>query len=174
MRLIRLPAAVLAGLTLGLLPGAASASCAEFPPLGEHLDQAEVVFVGTVVALTNLDRTAEVAVEEVWRGEGIPARVTVHGGEDDPTMMTSVDRTFVAGTRYLFAATFDEGGLRDDSCTATREWSEDLAEFRPTSVSTPEPAEGAASDGVPVPAIGIVLAVLAIGAVSVLAFRARL
>ena len=177
MRTMRLPAAfgTALGVAIGLAPGATLASCAEFPPIAEHLDRAEVVFVGTVIGLVHDGRTAEVAVEEVWRGQEVPPRVTVYGAAvpEDPSMMTSVDRTYQSDARYLFAVTLEDGRLRDDSCTATQEWTDDLAAFRPTSVATPEPAEEGPLDGPPAPAVGIALAVLAIGAISLLAFRAR-
>lgn len=175
MRISSFPTAVLLGVAVGLLPGTVLASCAGFPAIEEHLERAEIVFIGTVVSLADSDRTAVVDVEEVWRGEEIPARVTVYGAADpdDPTMMTSVDRVYASSTRYLFAVTLDEGRLRDDSCTATREWSEDLAALRPTTVTTPVPVESDPGAGVPAPAIAIVLAVIAIGAVGLLAFRSR-
>jgi len=177
MRTMRLPVALgtALGVVMGLVPGPVLASCAEFPPVADHLDRAEVVFVGTVIGLVHDGRTAEVAVEEVWRGQEVPPRVTVYGAAvpEDPSMMTSVDRTYESDARYLFAVTLEDGRLRDDSCTATRRWTDDLAALRPTSVATPELTERSPLDGLPAPAIGIALAVLAIGAVSLLAFRAR-
>ena len=175
MRPAHLSAASLLAIVLGLLPAAARASCAEFPPLEQHLEQAAVVFVGTIADLADDDRTALVDVEEIWRGGPMPAQVTVYGSAapDDPGM-TSVDRTYTDSGRYLFAVTVDEQGrLRDDSCTATREWSPDLDKLRPATVVTPAPAEDERDGGLPVPVVGVATLLLAIGAVSVFAFRAR-
>lgn len=175
MRTAHLAAATVVGILVGMIPSAAMASCAEFPPLDEHLEKAGVVFVGTIAGLEDDNRTALVDIEEVWRGGPLPARVTVHGATepDDPTMMTSVDRMYVNAASYLFAVTVDERGrLRDDACTATREWSDDLDTVRPATVTRPEPT-GDEAGGLPASVIGIAIVLLAIGAASVFAFRAR-
>jgi hypothetical protein len=158
---------------LSLVPATAAASCGEMPPVDEHLSAAEIVFVGTVVSLTNLDRTALVDVHEVWAGAALPAQVTVHGGMDDPQAMTSTDRTYTAGVRYLFAVTMQDDRMSDDACTATREWTAELADLRPETVATPPPLESGPGAGIPATAIAIAGAVLLIGLVSVLAFRSR-
>lgn len=169
---------VVAAITLGLVgllaPGAAAASCAEFPPLEEHLAQAEVVFVGTVVSVTDEQRTALVQVEEIWRGPELPAEVTVHGGFPD-LGFTSADRSFETGVRYLFAPSLNEGRIEDNACTATQAWSDDLAAFRPTSTSTPEPtpADQSGAGGVPVAALVVALSVMLVAGVSIVAFRRR-
>lgn len=106
-----------------LLPAApASASCIEPPPLEEGYAQAEVVFVGRVVQVTNNDRTAVVAVEEVWKGPDLPATVTVHGGPNDPNVVTSVDRTFRPGTYAFFPISWssDLTQFEDNACTLTQ------------------------------------------------------
>lgn len=172
MRIGRSVAAALA-LAVSLLPGTATASCGEMPPIDEHLSAAEIVFVGTVVSLTNVDRTALVDVHEVWSGAALPAQVTVHGGMDDPQTMTSVDRTYSVGVRYLFAVTIQGDRMSDDACTATREWTDELADLRPATVATPAQPESDPGVGIPATAIAIAAAVLLIGLVSVLAFRSR-
>lgn len=172
MRIGRSIAAALA-LAVSLLPGTAAASCGEMPPIDEHLSAAQIVFVGTVVSLTNADRTALVDVHEVWSGAALPAQVTVHGGMDDPQAMSSIDRTYSAGVRYLFAVTMQGDRMSDDACTATREWTDELADLRPATVATPPPLESDPGAGIPATAIAIAGAVLLIGLGSVLAFRSR-
>ena len=171
MRTGNVAAAVALGIGIGMVPGAAAASCAEFPPFDEHLAQAEVVFVGAVTAVTDEQRTALVEVEETWRGPALPAEVTVHGGFED-LGFTSADRYFEAGTRYLFAPSFSEGRLEDNSCTATRPWSDDLAALRP---ATARVVEGEAAGGVSIPAALLLagLVVLLVAVASALAFRRR-
>lgn len=159
------------GIGIGLVPGSAAGSCAEFPPLEEHLAQAEVVFVGTVTAVTDEQRTGLVEVEEIWRGPALPAEVTIHGGFED-LGFTSADRSFEVGTRYLFAASFDDGGLQDNACTATRPWTDELSRLRPATASSPA-VESDPDGQLAVPAFVVALAVLAVGAGSLLAFRSR-
>jgi hypothetical protein len=173
MRISFVPAAIL-GLAFALVPGSAAASCAEFPPLEAHLAQAEVVFVGTVSAVTDEQRTALIDVEEVWRETDLPAQVTVHGGLED-LAFTSVDRTFETGTRYLFAASLNEGRLEDNACSATQAWTDDLAELRPATVGTPQPtpADDDAPIAVPLPVLVTGLAVALVAGLSVIAFRSR-
>jgi hypothetical protein len=157
-----------------LLPHAAAASCRQPPPFDEHLGEADVIFVGTVMHLaTGDDRIATFAIEEIWSGPELPAVVRVYGGED-PEMWTSVDRSFMAATRYLVAARLVDGKLMDDSCSATRPWHPDLVQFRPADARQPA-TEAATSteqplDYVPLPVLGLAALVLA---GSILAFRSR-
>jgi len=174
MRIAFAPAAIL-GLAFAVVPGTAVASCAEFPPLEDHLAQADVVFVGTVVAVTDEQRTALIDVEEIWRGPDLAAQVTVHGGFED-VGFTSVDRSFEEGVRYLVAASFNEGRLEDNACSATRAWTDDLADLRPEAVGTPQPSPTESDDaptGVPLPTLVAGLAAMLVVGLSVIAFRSR-
>lgn len=114
----------------------AQASCAMPPPLGEAIRDADVAFVGTVTRVANQDRWATVTVEELWRGPDLPAVVEVRAGPPGNTA-SSVDRTYAAGTRYLFTVTAGDGALNDSSCSSTTEWTADLAEFRPADARPP-------------------------------------
>ena len=174
MRLSRLSAAAAIGVVLGMTAGPAAGSCVMLQPFEDHLAQAEVVFVGMVTGVTDQDRTAEVQVEEIWSGHEIPARVTVHGTTEpaDPLTMTSTDRSFKAGTRYLFAVNVNQGRFVDSACTGTSEWSAELGRLRPATVSSPQ-VDSDSGDELPVPALAVALAVLAVGAGSLLAFRSR-
>jgi hypothetical protein len=175
MRTRRAAAAITLGLGTLLTPSVVAASCAEFPPIGQHLDQAEVVLVGTVIAVTNEERTALVAVEEIWRGPELPAEVRVYGALED-LGFTSGDRYFEAGVRYLLAPSFSDGRLEDNACTATRQWSEDLAAYRPSTTATRLPAETESADGlgaVPVAILVVGLAAAIVAGVSLAAFRSR-
>lgn len=175
MRTHNLLTAAALGAGIWLIPATAAASCAQFPPLEEHLARADVVFVGTVVSVTDEQRTALVQVEEIWRGSQLPAEVTVHGGFD-PGAFTSVDRGFEAGARYLFAPSIAEGRLQDSSCSATQLWSDELADLRPATVATPPPDSGAedgSRGGVPMPLVVAGIALVLVAGLSVIAFRVR-
>lgn len=52
----------------------------------------------------------------------------------------SLDRTYQAGARYLFAVDAVAARLEDTQCTATRPWEDGLAAWRPTDVRRPEPS----------------------------------
>lgn len=130
LRVLRALAAV-AALAFVLPPSAALADCMMPPPVEEAARTANIVFVGTVAETSNHSSWASVVVEEVWRGPDQPAAVVVKGGPAG-NMATSVDRAFEAGVKYLFFPYPDEaGGLADNSCTNTVQWSADLAQLRP-------------------------------------------
>lgn len=133
------PTVVVTGVLTGLLAGAALwtavpalASCAADPrPLAAQVADADVAFVGTVVALSHDGRTARLRAEEIWKGPRLQTPV-VHGGAGGLTAgATSVDRTWQAGERYLVFPLVDGQRLTDNACTPTRPWSEELAAARP-------------------------------------------
>ncbi|MGH2691554.1 MAG: hypothetical protein ACRDHM_03530 [Actinomycetota bacterium] len=97
------------------------ASCAPLRPAREALAHAKVAFVGTVVGLKDGDaRRAVVRVEEVRKGSSLPERVEVVGTSGEGSgVVTSVDRTYVVGGRYLFVPTNGAAPFQDNACTAT-------------------------------------------------------
>ena len=126
-----------AGLALLATPSIALADCMMPPPVEEAARTADIVFVGTVTSTANRDSWASVTVEEVWRGPDQPATVVVKGGPAG-NAATSVDRSFVVGTKYLFFPYVDpEAGLSDNSCTNTQAWTNDLAAIRPADARQP-------------------------------------
>lgn len=158
--------------------GPVAASCAPIESVEEAIRASDVAFVGTVVRLSNDGRWATVRVEEVWHGPDLTAIVEVRGGAAG-NVASSVDRTF-AMTRYLFAASIADGTLQDNACTATAEWSGELARFRPDSARLPLDAPGASEPVTPTPALpmvvvfgGVALAVAAIFGVAALVARRR-
>jgi hypothetical protein len=144
----------LRALTVGLLtpmlvaafPAAAVASCAVQLPLTESLAASSTVFTGTVVAVDGGDRIATVLVDEVWKGGPLSEQVEVRGGPGDPQSITSVDRSFVRGDKYLFVPINDTPPFQDNACTATREYSPELEGSRPLDVSGAEVEGGQAPD----------------------------
>ncbi|TAJ99451.1 MAG: hypothetical protein EPO36_12005 [Chloroflexota bacterium] len=142
-------------------PTAATASCAVVDL--EAWKTADVVLVGTVTSVANNDRWAQVAVEEVWRGPDQPAEVVVKGGGADPGMMTSVDRTYQVGVRYLFTLTVVGPDLTDNACSGTTEAATaDIERIRPAdarSVSAPDADSSSDLGGL----VGLVLLVAVIG-----------
>jgi hypothetical protein len=72
-----------ASASCGILPGQTSGGFAAAP----------VVFVGTIVSTTNVNRAATVKVESIWRGPDMPTYVRVVGTPEPEAQATSVDRT---------------------------------------------------------------------------------
>ena len=136
-------AAAVTALAFVVAPSAALADCMMPPAVGEAAEAAEIVFVGTVTETTNRNSWANVAVDEVWRGPDMPATVVVKGGSGGDGI-SSVERSFQAGVKYLFFPYADEqGGLADNICTNTVEWSADLGQLRPADAREPLGASGA-------------------------------
>jgi hypothetical protein len=140
---------------LGLAPKA-KASCAPLPPLRQAIAHAEVVFVGTVVALEHEGRTATFRVEDVWKGK-LHETVIVHAGpgidaieaaeRNGGGVASSVDRTYGTGTRYLVVSEGRSGKvLRDSICSSTQPYNDELVGFRPVTAHPPLPG-GDASVG---------------------------
>ena len=143
-RVLRALAAV-AALAFVLPPSAALADCMMPPAVEQAAQTAEMVFVGTVAETSNHNSWASVVVEEVWRGPDQPAAVIVKGGPAGD-MVTSVDRSFEVGVKYLFFPYASEAGdLADNSCTNTVAWSADLAQLRPADARQPLGATEAAT-----------------------------
>jgi len=153
-------AAVAAAFLVGAAP--AAASCVGEPvPFTQALASAPLVFVGTVTATADQERTATVHVDELWKGPPLPAQVTLRGSPDTSAAATSVDRHYKEGLRYLFVPAGEAGPPFDDnSCTLTREFTADVKALRPASVRSYPPA----TPSPPLPVIlvgGIVLLVTA-------------
>lgn len=174
-RVLRVLAAV-GALAFVVPPSAVLADCMMPPPVQEAAQTAEIVFVGTVVATTNRNSWAHVAVEEIWRGPDQPAEVVVRGGPEG-NAATSVDRSYAAGTRYLFFPYADEAGaLADNSCTNTVEWSADLAQLRPADARQPlgaTPAEEGFDVGGLIAPLGVAILVGGVLLVAGLLARGR-
>ena len=138
--------------SLGVIVGAAppaDASCAAPTTLAEEIQRADLVVVGVVAAVENRDRWATVAVEEVWKGAWTEGRLNVRAGPADPPggtthAMSSVDRTYVVGTRYLIFASDpkahrwvpswgSDGRFEDNNCSESQPYvAATLDRFRPT------------------------------------------
>lgn len=116
-----------------LLPvGAALALCAvDERSLEQQIDEAEVVFVGTVVGVRDQQRTASFEVHDVWKGPEMDRQVVVQGGPGDPNTATSVDRSWHMGHRYLVIPYIEGGRLADSICSPTRVWEDRFAAARP-------------------------------------------
>lgn len=161
---------VVAGFTVPLLLGSepASASCA--PPVGiaDGIARADVVVVGTVVSARSDNRVATVRVEEVWKGD-VGETLEVFGGPAAENALTSVDRNYEVGRRYLLFAgepaahgypAISGGRYEDNNCSTTQLWADSLSQYRPATASvvgkgvndaprvstSPAPAAARASD----------------------------
>jgi hypothetical protein len=121
---------VVLALPLGAAPASASCVMAE-GSLKARLRDDDIVFVGTVTSTEAGNRLAEVDVEEVWRGN-VEDHATVAGGETSPNTISSVDREYREGTRYLFTPYAQRKGVYQDSiCSDTQRWSTKLGKARP-------------------------------------------
>lgn len=152
----------------------AAASCAvDDRPLEQHLASAPTVFVGTVVSTRHDGTTADVAVEEIWKGGQDIRRVVVQGGSGQDGMATSVDRGFTAGTRYLFLPRAQGSLFTDNSCSPTREWSDELVGLRPAEALLVDANEPAASTADPVALVAVVAGLAIAAAAAAWAWRRR-
>ena len=121
-------------------PVRAAADCEPVGPVAEVLADAEIAFVGTVTEMRG--PVAIFAVHEVWAGDvrdvvevrGLgdegrgPALELVEGPSED-------DRTWKPGVSYLVVPMIlplaEDAVLRDHICSATTEWTDELARLRP-------------------------------------------
>lgn len=81
-----------------------------------------MVFVGKVTSTSNERRTAVVRVTSEWKGPNLPRIVTVQGSSaTEPGVLTSVDRHYHVGRRYLFVPLGDQRGsvIQDNACSST-------------------------------------------------------
>lgn len=132
--------------TLIAFAGAAAASCAvDERSLEQQITEAPIVFVGTATDTSSNGGVATFLVEEQWKGQDELDTVTVRGGGEGGTV-TSVDRYFQAGARYLVFPLAEGAELVDNSCTPTREWTADLGDVRPASARVVS-ADGGGSGG---------------------------
>jgi len=157
-------AALLVPLLLLISVAPAVASCVQPAPIEQAIRDADSVFVGTVTSLSNNDRWATVAVEEVWSGPDLAPIVEIRGGPEG-NAASSVDRSFTGGTRYLFLAYIADGVLSDNACSSTTEFTADLVRLRPATAHppiapAPDPTTAARFD----PASLLVPAALVVGA----------
>jgi hypothetical protein len=161
-------------------PQIALADCASPEPLGQALQHAGIVVVGTVVELENDGRWAFFRVEERWRGPtSVDGVIQVRGGPG-PGEATAIDRSYTGG-RYLLFLTEGASVYLDNACSLTRRWTEDLTEYRPGGVVPALSAEPAVVvDGpsatvnvVPVAALGFFLAITLVSYAVILRGRRR-
>lgn len=146
-----LGALVLAILVLSGPP--AGASCGPLVSIEEAIQDAPFVFVGTVVGLEHDGRLATFSVEEVWRGD-INSRVVVSGGPTPSdleglgfgeSVVTSVDRHFGQGVKYLVVSySVEDGVYMDNACSATEVYGPSVEDLRP---ATAHPPIDVGSDG---------------------------
>lgn len=172
---------MLAVASMGTLGSPARASCAGLPPLARAVRDAPVVFVGTVVDLTNADRWATVEVTDVWKGD-VAASVEVRGGQADPpgpmNVVSSVDRSYREDKTYLFVLDSGTGeGFLDNACTATTVYEEEMERLRPANAAPPEAASAAsppeAGGGFPWWTVGVLALVVVVGVVAAAVRRRR-
>ena len=138
-------ALVVAGVSVLAFAGGdpAGASCAPAVGVADGITQADVVVVGTVTSARSADRVATIHVEEVWKGE-VGETFEVFGGPAAENALTSVDRTYEVGRRYLLFArepaahgnpAIFGGRYEDNDCSSTQLWTDSLVQYRPATAS---------------------------------------
>ena len=133
--------------TAGLLlagEGVAAASCAAPLAVDGAIKRADVVVVGTVTATRSRGRIATVHIDDLWKGH-LGGKFEVFGGPASDNTMTTVDRTYEVGKRYLlfayepaahgYPSTFG-GRYEDNSCSDTQPWTSALRKYRPAGART--------------------------------------
>jgi hypothetical protein len=122
----------------------AQASCAQTPSLEQAIAAAPLVFVGTVVSTADGDRVARVKVESIWKGPLMPGVVVIHGSPSSGSgVITSVDRMYRAGERYLFVLFSDQAPYQDNNCSATQPYTAQVAVLAPADARPPSPLTAA-------------------------------
>lgn len=142
----------LAALTLGTLllsAPVAGASCAPPLTIQEAMEQAPVVFVGTVMTVEHDGRFASFSVDEVWKGD-VDSSVVVSGGPTPSdlegrgfgeSVVTSVDRYYDRGATYLVVPFgIEEGVYMDNACSVTQVYDASLDALRPATAHPPTDA----------------------------------
>jgi hypothetical protein len=158
-------AAVLIAASLAVAEPVAS-SCAWLSVQREAAIQtAGIAFVGTVTGVRSGDRIATLDVEEIWKGPNLSDPIEVYGGSEDSNQITSVDRTWAIGIRYLVVPAVDNAGrLRDDACSPTSVYKPEFDALRPANA---HPPQGPPTSGPPgaTPIATIFLAILVFGSI---------
>ena len=148
-----------------LLSAPAGADCQMAGSVAEELARVRVAFVGTVTQVNGSTATFDVA--EVWKGD--VGEVAEVGGAFDDGSFGEDDRGWNDGATYLILPYVDGGSLRDTICSATTEWTDDLAALRPAGAEM-RGAEPAPS-GPSILLVGIGLVVVLFAGISWIAFR---
>jgi len=168
--------ALAALLVPGLTTGLVAADCAFVATVPDAMSGRDILFVGTVVNLENDNRWATVLVNERWQNaDGLADTVEVRGGPA-PGIVSSTERGYTQG-RYLFDVTNLGPYLEDTSCSATTQWSEDLARYRPSNVAQTSSSSGSPLDALNssdlILAAALVLALLVAVVTYILILRRR-
>lgn len=148
-----------------LLAAPAGADCQMAGSVAEELARVRVAFVGTVTQVNG--STATFDVSEVWKGD--VGEVAEVGGAFDDGSFGEDDRGWNVGVTYLVLPYVDGGSLRDTICSATTEWTDDLAALRPAGAETRVAEPAPSGPSMLLLAIGLVVILFA--GTSWIAFR---
>ena len=119
---------VVLGLLLPACAGAAApdTDCENPESVTERVRFASIVVLATVAEWDGT--TAQLEVEEIWRGPDMPVEVAI---------VPEPGRAYTAGVRYLVFPTGSPPPLTDARCSATTRWDESLEELRPARTRAP-------------------------------------
>jgi hypothetical protein len=104
---------------VGVAPQAAHAACATPVDQVTAMQRADSVFVGRVTELSDLNRTATMAVVETWKGADLGSEVTVNGSLSGSPVVGPGDRTYLPGSTYLVVPFGSRSPFFDDACSGT-------------------------------------------------------
>ena len=141
-----------------------TADCQMAGSVAEELARVRVAFVGTVTEVNG--STAAFDVAEVWKGD--VGEVVEVGGAFDDGRFGEDDRGWNVGATYLVLPYVEGNSLRDTICSATTEWTDELAVLRPAGVDT---AAAPSPSGPSLLLLGIGLVVGLFAGISWIAFR---
>ena len=170
--LIMAMAAAISGVAVA--PSETRALCADRGPLALEVAEADIVFVGRVLATNRSGYWATFAVLEDWTHSGLGQRVEVRGRRSPDAVLPIFDtweedsRTFEVGVTYLVLPYADGGVLYDSECTSTRTWTAGLAALRPADAEV-MPVVDAAPPNVSVP---LLIAAAVVGLIAVVSASA--
>jgi hypothetical protein len=113
-----------AGLLLALVwvtdAAPAHAACATPPDVARSIEAADVVFIGRVMEVSDLNRIATMTVVEIWKGPDLISPVVVSGSISGEKAVGPSDRTYLPGETYLVVPFGRRSPFLDEACTATR------------------------------------------------------
>jgi hypothetical protein len=159
-----LPLVLIAALTAALAatfasPATSTAVCSTPTSPADALEQAAVVFVGTVTTVADQGYTATFSVEEIWKGPNLALVTTVYGG----SVGLEDSRSWQVGQRYLVFPSVDaDGNLLDSLCSATAPYQTSFDALRPANARPPQGPPTSGPPGNP-PIAAVFLGILLLG-----------
>lgn len=97
----------------------ARAACSHVVDPAAEMADADSVFVGRVMAVSDFGRLATMEVLEIWKGSDLPSEVVVNGSSSGSDQIGANDRTFIAGNTYVVVPLGSRSPFFDQACSGT-------------------------------------------------------